>query len=211
MPILYARRSSKLVAQIAGDVFVVAWSVMWALFGGIVQSTVAATAVPVNQGAQAAERLSEDVQTAADQAARVPAIGAELRQPLDAAVQRLDAVIASAHHEVDLIERAALVLGWLTFVIPVLVVVLAWLPRRVRFAREARAAERLLHARPELDLFALRALVTQPVSRLAHLSQDPAAAWRSGDRQVIDALADLELRSCGVRAAPRDSDPPIRR
>jgi hypothetical protein len=204
MPILYARRSSKLVAQIAGDVFVVAWSVMWAVFGGLVQSAIAATAVPVSQGAQAAQRVSEDFQTAAEKAARVPAVGAQLRQPFDAAVQRLDSVIAAADHEVDLIERAALVLGWLTFVIPVLVVLLAWLPRRIRFAREARAAERLLDARPELDLFALRALATQPISRLAHLSLDPAAAWRSGDRQVIDALADLELRSCGVRSTRRD-------
>jgi hypothetical protein len=199
VPILYARRSWKLARQVAGDVFVLAWVVIWALLGGVVHAMIAATAAPVRQGADAVQRVSQDFQAAAEKAAGVPVVGAQLRQPFDEAVQRLGDVIASAHHEVAVIERAALVLGWLTFLVPALVVLLAWLPGRVRFAKEARAARRLLEARPDLDLFAMRALASQPISRLARVSDAPIAAWRSGDRQVISALADLELRERGLR------------
>src|SRR3954451_24872708 len=181
MAILYARRSWKLAGQIAADVFVVGWLFVWAALGLLVHSVIAAVAAPVGQAADAVQRVSQDFRSAADRAAQVPAVGDQLRRPFDDAVQRLDAVVVSAHQQVEVIERAALVLGWLTFVIPVLVVVLVWLPRRIRFAREAQAAQRLLDDQSDLDLFALRALATQPITRLVRVSPEPMVAWRSGD------------------------------
>jgi hypothetical protein len=38
---------------------------------------------------------------------------------------------------------------------------------------------------------------------LAGVSDDPVRAWREGDRQVIDALAAIELRRNGLRL-PKD-------
>jgi hypothetical protein len=47
----------------------------------------------------------------------------------------------------------------------------------------------------------------QPLDLLAAVGDDPVAAWRAGDEQVIAALAGLELRSSGVdlprRLAPK--------
>ena len=51
----------------------------------------------------------------------------------------------------------------------------------------------------DLDLFALRALATQPVHVLARVADDPAGAWRAGDAEVVSRLADLELRAVGLR------------
>jgi hypothetical protein len=204
---IYARRSGKRARQIAADVFVACWTVVWALLGFLVHSLIAATADPIRRGADAFQQMSQDFRSAAEKAASVPAVGDQLRRPFDEAVQRMDAVIASAHHEIDLIERTALVLGWLTFVIPVLIILAFWLPRRIRFAREGRAVRALLENHPDLDLFALRALATQPIRRLARLSPDPMRAWRSADREVITALADLELRDAGVRLPRPSRDP----
>ena len=36
---------------------------------------------------------------------------------------------------------------------------------------------------------------------IAKISDDPVAAWRRGDRQVINALAAVELRRSGLEAA----------
>jgi hypothetical protein len=69
----------------------------------------------------------------------------------------------------------------------------------VRFARRAGAARRLVDAAPHLDLFALRAMAHQPMHVLARISDDPAGAWRRGDRDVIRALATRELASVGLR------------
>jgi hypothetical protein len=35
--------------------------------------------------------------------------------------------------------------------------------------------------------------------KLAKISDDPVTAWREGDTAVITRLADLELRSTGLR------------
>ena len=96
----------------------------------------------------------------------------------------------------------ALVLGLTTAAVPILIVGGVWLALRVRFTRRATAAQRFVDAEPDLDLFALRAMATQPFQRLAAISEDPAGAWRRGDRDVVRALAVLELRECGLRPPP---------
>jgi hypothetical protein len=75
-----------------------------------------------------------------------------------------------------------------------------WVPIRVAFIRRATAARRFLDSTDDLDLFALRAMARQPLHLLARISDDPAGAWRRGDRDVIAELASLELRSEGLRA-----------
>ncbi len=42
-------------------------------------------------------------------------------------------------------------------------------------------------------------MTSQPMHVLARISDDPVAAWRRGDQQVIDALAEVELRRNGLR------------
>jgi hypothetical protein len=77
-------------------------------------------------------------------------------------------------------------------------VLMVWLPLRVRYARLTRSA---VTARAvDTDLLALRAITRRPVRRLLRISPDPAAAWRRDDRDVVRALAALELRSLGLRS-----------
>jgi hypothetical protein len=45
----------------------------------------------------------------------------------------------------------------------------------------------------------LRALANQPLRSLTRISDDPVAAWRSGDPDAVRKLADLELRSLGLK------------
>jgi hypothetical protein len=39
----------------------------------------------------------------------------------------------------------------------------------------------------------------QPMHVLARISDEPVAAWRRGDDDVVQALAALEMRSVGLR------------
>jgi hypothetical protein len=129
----------------------------------------------------------------------VPVAGEQLRRPFDAASVTLGNLITSANDQVTSIERLALIVGWLVFLIPVTIVVAFWLPRRIRFYRQARASQVFLDALPDLDLFALRAMAAQPLYVLAEISDDPVKAWRSGDRAVINQLAEVELKRNGLR------------
>jgi hypothetical protein len=194
----YAQRPGRLAGQLLGDVFVLVWAAVWAVVGIVVDRTVSLLAAPARQTAETAQRLSSNFSDAAGQAAQVPGLGDQLRRPFDAASGSLGDLIASANHTVDTIHQVAALLGWMVFLIPVSVLVAFWLPRRIRFYRLARAAQGFLDEQADLDLFALRAMATQPMHVLAGISSDPVGAWRAGDRAVINQLAEVELRRSGL-------------
>jgi hypothetical protein len=200
---IYAAQRGRMLSQLVGDVSVLVWVVGWAVVGFLVDATVGALAGPARETARTAARLSGDLTDAATQAAQVPGVGDALRRPLDSAAGSVGSIVDAANNQVASVERLAAVAGWLTFLVPVLVLLAFWLPRRIRFVRRAAAARRFLDSRADLDLFALRALANQPMHVLAAVSDDPVTAWRQGDRRVIDALAELELRSSGLTMPDR--------
>lgn len=200
---IYAQRRGQLAGQLAGDVAVLVWAVVWAVVGFVVDGAVAALAGPARETARTARDLAGQLGDAASSAAQVPGVGEQLRHPFDAASGSLGDLVALADRQAAGIERLATVAGWLVFLIPVATVLVLWLPRRVRFVRRAQAAQRFLDATADLDLFALRAMANQPMHVLAAISDDPVRAWRSGDRRVIDALAEVELRQAGLSLPDR--------
>jgi hypothetical protein len=98
------------------------------------------------------------------------------------------------------VRQLALWLGVVVAAVPVIALLLAWLPRRVTWMREAGAASRLRLDGADLELFAIRAVANRPLRQLHRVSPDPAGDLRAGEFQ---ALADLELRALGLRAPPR--------
>lgn len=194
----YAQRPGRLAGQLLGDVLVLVWVVLWAAAGIVVDRTVSLLAAPARQTAETAQRLSSSFSDAAGQAGQVPGLGEQLRRPFDAASGSLGDLIASANQAVQTIQQIAALMGWLVFLIPVSLLVAVWLPRRIRFYRLAKAAQAFLDEGADLDLFALRAMATQPMHVLAAISPDPVGAWRAGDRSVIDRLAEVELRRSGL-------------
>lgn len=204
---IYARRPMRLLAQLGADLFVLGWGITWWFIGRFTDATIRTVAAPARNTAEAADGVVEDLRSAAEQAGRVPGVGDGIRSPLDGAAGQVEAIAEAAREQVQSIERLAGVTGWLVFLIPVTVLVAIWLPQRIRFIVRARAAQRFIDSRADLDLFALRAMANQPMHRLAKVSGDPVAAWRDGDRSVIDQLARMELRRAGLRPPP-GTDPP---
>lgn len=194
----YASRPGRFAGQVLGDAGVLLWTVVWALVGIAVQQTVARLAAPARETARTAQRVADDLGSAATQASEVPGLGGQLRRPFDAASGSLADLIAAANRQADSIEGFATLAGWLVFLIPVAVLVAFWLPRRIAFYRRARAAQQFLDSAADLDLFALRAMASQPMHVLAGISPDPVGAWRSGDRRVITRLAEVELARSGL-------------
>lgn len=139
-----------------------------------------------------------DAGTALEQ---VPLVGGGVAAPLRDASGSADDLAAAGAALTSGVEALAAAVGLALWLLPVLVVVLAWLVPRVRFVRRARASRRLAATRAGRDLLALRALVGQPTSRLLAAVDDPVAALRGGDEAAVAALAALELRGAGVRVA----------
>ena len=198
----YAQRRGRMLGQLAVDLFIVGWTVLWWWLGRTTQQSVNAVATPARSSGDAARQVAEQVRQGGQQTGQIPIIGSELRKPFDAVAGSLQGVIDAADQQVASIEQFGLLLGWLVFLIPVVILVVIWLPARIRFFLRARAAQQFLDSEADLDLFALRAMAVQPMHVIARISDDPVAAWRRGDRAVIHALAAVELRRSGLNPPP---------
>lgn len=191
---LPARRSRQLFA----DLLFCLWLLGCVWMGCVVGRGVAELGVVGQQTASSATSMAGDLAEAGNSLRGVPVVGADVATPFDQMSSASRDLAAAGRRQVTVVHRVAWAAGVSAAVVPILLVAVLYLPRRWRFAKEATAAARLLRTAHGPDLFALRALSRQPMSRLAKISADPAAAWRAGDWQVVTALAQLELHDCGL-------------
>lgn len=194
----YAATPRRAWRQVLSDVFVLAWVALWWWLSRVIHDAIDVVAAPARSTEEAALELSESMADAGDTAEQIPLVGDELREPFDTAASSLDGVAASSADLVSSIERVADISGWVVLLTPVGLILVIWLPTRIRFFSSARATRRFIDAAPDLDLFALRAMATQPMPALSKISDDPVGAWRRGDTVVITRLAEIELRRIGL-------------
>jgi hypothetical protein len=197
---LYAETAAMRTRQVLGDLAVLAWTVAWVAAGVALYRLVERLAVPGRRIEQAGGAFAGDVAEIQDKVGRVPLVGEELRGPFGrlAGVGRTLAEAGTTQQEV--VHQLALWLGVAVAAVPVVALLLVWLPPRVAWAREAGAASRLRLAGADLELFAIRAVANRPLRELYRITPDPAGALRSGDHTE---LARLELRALGLRPEVR--------
>ncbi|HLZ38626.1 MAG TPA: hypothetical protein VKP64_12925, partial [Mycobacteriales bacterium] len=134
----------------------------------------------------------------------------ELAVPLRTARDAAAALAATGRTAQATVDHLALWLAVLVGALPVVVALAVWLPRRLRWVREARAVTRL-QATGGLELLAWRALVNRPLRVLARAGvRDPAGALRAGDAGAVARLAALELSAVGLRLPATGGLPPPR-
>lgn len=133
----------------------------------------------------------------------VPLIGGGIRAPFDAASRAGAELEAAGQAQQQAFTDLAITLGIAVATGPILAILLLWLVPRIRFAIRAHRTQSLAKRAAGVDLFALRALLNQKPEVLMRALPNPADAWRSQDRAALAVLADLELRSSGVRLRGR--------
>jgi hypothetical protein len=197
---LYAETAGLRARQLLGDLAVLAWTAAWVAAGLTLYRLVEKLAAPGARVEQAGSNLAADVAEIQQKVGRLPVVGGDLQDPFGrlAGVGRTLADAGATQQEV--VHQLALWLGVVVAAVPIAVLLVAWLPRRVAWAREAGAAARLRLDGADLQLFALRAVANRPLRELHRVTPDPAGDLRAGE---YEALADLELRALGLRAQPR--------
>jgi hypothetical protein len=202
---LYSDVGVQRFGQVIGDLLLVGWIALCTALGLTVFKITNALGAPGRKASEAGDGLAGDLRRMSEPAGKVPAVGDQLRAPIDAAASAAARLAEAGREQAHAVEQLAYLLAGVTIGLPVLFAVLIWLPRRIRFSRRATAAQKFIDNAADLDLFALRALANQPMQRLAKISDDPVTAWREGDSAVIAQLAGLELRSSGLRAPANSS------
>ncbi|MEP6479916.1 MAG: hypothetical protein ABJB03_11025 [Rhodoglobus sp.] len=196
---LYSDFAARRTRQISTDILALVAIGAWVWLGITIYTLVenlAAFGVQMEQaGAGFKETMTEVGQTLGG----VPVIGGGIRVPFDGASSAGQALEDAGQSQQDAVHTLALGLGIGIAVLPVIMILLLWLIPRIRFIRKAGRAKAIVNTGAGIDLLALRALATQKISALSKVDPDAMAAWRRGDEPVMKALAQLELRSSGVR------------
>jgi hypothetical protein len=196
---LYADGQLRRSRQVVTDLLVVLWVVVWVQLARVVHDATLALAAPGRTIEAAGGGLAARLRDAGAAVDDVPLVGDRVRSPFEGAGRAADQIASAGASQVAAVQHLAFWLGIVVAAIPVLVVLALWGPARWRFVRQASAGQRFLDSSADLELFALRAMARQPMHRLARISSDPVAAWRAGDREVVRALAVLELQEAGLR------------
>lgn len=195
---LYAASPHRRLAQILGDLSLLLWAWLWVALARTVHAATMKLAAPGREIASAGTGLAARLRSAGDTLGGIPLVGNQARGPFRDAGGAARRFAAAGTGQVHAVESLAFWLGLVVAVLPILLALVIYLPRRIRFVRRATAGRRFLDSADDLDLFALRALSHQPLHVLARVSDDPAGAWRAGDQRVVRELAGLELRDAGL-------------
>ncbi|SDN68640.1 hypothetical protein [Geodermatophilus sp. DSM 45219] len=193
---LYAPSPALRGRQLAADLGMVAWLVLWVVVARTVHGAVLALAEPGRAVEDLGASVAGSMSSAAEAAEDVPVVGDDLAGPFEALGSAAGSVGGAGQAAQDAVGTLATVLAVVLVVLPVGWALLRWLPWRLGWARAAVAARRLAAADP--DVLAARALATAPLSRLAALPPGTADAWRSGDPAATRALASVELARLGL-------------
>ena len=199
---IYADGAGRRTRQMLGDLLLVLWILLWLTLAQVVRDATLSLAAPGRQIEDAGIGLAGRLREAGAGVGEIPLVGDDIRAPFDAAGDAADQIASAGAAQVEAVHTVANWLGLVVAAIPILVVVVVYLPARWRFVREATAGQRFVGSGQDLDLFALRAMAHQPLHRLARISADPAGAWRTRDADVVRALAELELRDAGLTPPP---------
>jgi hypothetical protein len=195
---LYADVPGRRTRQLLGDAGVFIWILVWAEIGRVVYHAVHRLGAAGRDLHNAGNGLSHALDDAAGQASRVPFVGSPVSGPLRDAAQAAGQVAHAGAVEQSAVGRAALLLGLIVAVLPIVLLVLVWLPNRLRWIRTASATSTARDADDE-ELLALRALTHRALWELHRVHPRPGAAFAAGDRVVISDLAHLELAALGLR------------
>jgi hypothetical protein len=194
----YAERPVRAVRQLLADVLVVLWVVLVVNIAIAAKELVNGLQGPAMTLADAGDAVRGAFTDAADIARGVPFVGEDLARALGTGTGAGESLATAGREQVAAVATAATGTAVGIVALGAVPVVLLWLTLRVRWIRAARSARTARAV--DTDLLALRALTHAPVHRLLGVSPDPAAAWRRDDRDVVHALAGLELASLGLRA-----------
>lgn len=196
---LYSDYGGRRTRQISFDVIAVVLIAGWVWLGVSLYALVMNLAAFGMQMEEAGAGFKQTMVEVGDNLGGVPLIGGGIRLPFDGASQAGAALEEAGQSQQEAVTQLATVLGVGIAALPILTILLLWLIPRLRFVRKASSAKSLVSSGDGVDLLALRALAGQKLSKLTTIDPDPVAAWRRGDREVMQQLAQLELRSSGVR------------
>jgi hypothetical protein len=195
----YPSESRQRRNTVVRDVLVVIAIAVMAWLGHRVFVLVDGVRAVTDAARDAGESVQNGFGSAADLVAGTPVIGDDLASALQSAGSQSGGnVVELALTGDTAIHRLALALGWLTFLIPVVFLLVLYVPLRLAQMRRLRASASVYrdeHNPERRRLLAMRAAMSLPVDHLLDYSDDPIGDLVRGEH---DALVEALLADAGL-------------
>ncbi|MDQ3384472.1 MAG: hypothetical protein M3503_00430 [Actinomycetota bacterium] len=192
---LYADDPRLARRQGSGDALLLAWVIAWVEIGQRLTSLVDRLGGPGRTLATAGGRLEDGLRGAAGGVGRLPVVGGGLEDVFSDTAGAGTALREAGVEQAEVAHQLAVALGLIVAGLAIAWALARHLPGRIRWIRDAGAARSLVADAADLRLFALRAVVNQPLYELRRVSADPGADLAAGR---FDRLAALELAALGL-------------
>jgi hypothetical protein len=196
---IYADRPPTALRQVLTDLLAIAWVYAWVRAAMWLHDLVSQLAVPGEKLEGAGNGIASNLADVGGKVDGIPFVGEELQDPFNRAAEAARAMAGAGADQQVFVGRLALAVAIGLVAFPIGIVLLGWLPARLRWMRRAAVATRVAAQPAGEDLLALRALATRPLDQLAKLGPDVAESWRRGDPSTVAALAALEMRDLGLK------------
>ncbi|GHF33105.1 TRAP-type C4-dicarboxylate transport system permease small subunit [Amycolatopsis bartoniae] len=197
---LYAERPTRRTAQAVADLLALLLTAFAVWLGLTAHEQVLKLQAPGDGLVDAGSSLTRTFDSAADNADDVPLLGKALAGALHTGSAAGTKLADAGQWQIEAVGQLAFWLAAVLIAVPVLFLLVTWLPLRWRFVRRATAGVRLRDlGEAGQDLLALRALTHQGLSRLASAG-DVTTGWRERDPDVLARLAHWELERLGLHA-----------
>ena len=190
---------SQRAATIVSDLVVLSLLVLFAWLGFKVHDTVDRLAVLGEGVRDAGESVQGGFQAAADAVEETPVVGDDVAGGLREAGEGTGGNAAEIGREgEERVHRTADLLGFLTFLIPSVLLLFQSAPPRIALVRRLTAASRVLRdGDGERErLLAMRAAFSLPYGQLLHYTDDPFGDLAAGR---YDALVSAAFEEAGLR------------
>ena len=200
---LYPDLPAARTRQVVYDLLVILLVVFFAWLGMKVNNTVDDLAVLGRGVKDAGGAVQGSLSDAGNAVAGVPLVGGDLKSALTDAGAATGGNVQSAGSAGErAVEQTAQVIGWVTFGVPTLLLMIGWLPWRLRRLRRLNAAAAVLRGGEDLErrrLMAMRAALGLPYGDLLPYTRDPI-----GDLvgENYEPLLRALYADCGLRPPP---------
>lgn len=190
---LYSGHEPRRRRQITADLLVGLWVLFWLWQGWSIASSIDQAAEPTRRAETITAQMATDLGELTSTVLSIPLLGSSVGTLMDSLTTKVVTLSELSAEGTETVEGMAWKAGLGVALTPNILMLATYLPRRARFVRGARVQGPI-----DVEVYALRAINTQPVDVLRALVPDPVAGWRAGDRQTIEALAAYQARYEGV-------------
>lgn len=198
---LYSALPQRRNRQLAVDGAVVLWIVFWLWQGWSVHGGIREGLRATDVAEQAAVAMEDYLGAAASVLSSVPLLGDAVASPFAQAADAAGRLRMASELGGETIRDLALKMGLGVALTPTILLLVAWLPRRIESIRRSSS-----EWADEPELLALRALSLHSPTTLRRLVADPVEGWRSGDPETIRVLAGYQVAWDGIRTSESAAD-----